>query len=174
MSMLSFQPEADRYYAEGYWRDGDLWDEFAARASEAPDKVALILEEGDITYAQLRRAALALSARLAALSAEPGDAVILLGRHSVGAVVALLGCLHRGLVVAPLPPIFSATQLPALSAQRGARGVLSLGGEREIAKCQLVADEVDFVLALDPATIDELFTQDAPADRRDRAADDVT
>ena len=23
---LAFQPEAERYYAEGYWRDGDLWE----------------------------------------------------------------------------------------------------------------------------------------------------
>src|SRR3954452_15101110 len=174
MSTLTFQPEADRYYAEGWWRDGDLWDEFAARASEAPDKVALILEEGDITYAQLRRAALALSARLADLSAAPGDAVILLGRHSIGAVVALLGCLHRGLVVAPLPPIFGLAQLTALSAQMGAKGIVSFGGEREIDKCRQAGEAVDFVLGLDDATIASLFAEDAPAARRDRDADDLT
>ena len=110
MATLSFQPEAHRYYAEGHWRTGDLWDEFAARAAEAPDKVALILEDRDVTYADLRRAALALSARLAARSAAPGDAVILFGRHSIGAVVALLGALHRGLVVAPLPPSSAPTR----------------------------------------------------------------
>ena len=27
---LTFQPEADRYYAEGHWRAGDLWKDFAA------------------------------------------------------------------------------------------------------------------------------------------------
>ena len=32
MPTLSFQPEADRYYAQGYWRPGDLWGDFAARA----------------------------------------------------------------------------------------------------------------------------------------------
>jgi cyclohexanecarboxylate-CoA ligase len=174
MSMLSFQPEADRYHAEGHWRAGDLWDEFAARASEAPDKVALILDDRDVTYANLRRAALALSARLAALSARPGDAVILLGRHSVGAVVALLGCLHRGLVVAPLPPIFSVAQLSALRSQMDAKGILSFGGDREIDRCRQVADEVDFVLAVDADTIDELFALDAPADRVDRDPDDIT
>ena len=36
MSTLSFQPEADRYYAEGYWRAGDLWGDFAARAARPP------------------------------------------------------------------------------------------------------------------------------------------
>jgi acyl-CoA synthetase (AMP-forming)/AMP-acid ligase II len=174
MSTLSFQPEADRYYAEGWWRPGDLWDEFAARAAEAPDKVALILEHRDVTYAELRRAALALSARLAALSAQPGEPVILIGRHSVAALVALLGCLHRGLVVAPLPPIFGVAQLSALAAQMGAKGVVAFGSDAEIAKAQLVADEVDFVLALDPALLDALFAQAAPADRPDRDPDAIT
>ena len=32
-SILAFQPDAERYYAEGYWRPGDLWSEFAASAS---------------------------------------------------------------------------------------------------------------------------------------------
>src|SRR3954465_5872656 len=163
MSTLSFQPEADRYYAHGYWREGDLWEEFAARADEAPDKVAFLLADGEVTYDELRRAAVALSGRLAALSAEPGDAVILIGRHSVAAVVALLGCLHRGLVIAPLPPIFSVAQLSALGGQMGAKGVVAFGGEREIAKAQLVADEVDFVLALEPEATDALFAQDAAA-----------
>src|SRR3954467_14655664 len=147
MATLSFQPEAHRYYADGHWRAGDLWDEFAARAAEAPDKVALILEDRDVTYADLRRAALALSARLATLSAAPGDAVILFGRHSIGAVVALLGALHRGLVVAPLPPIFGVQQIAALAAQMGARGMLSFGGERELAKGEQLSAELEFVLA---------------------------
>ena len=174
MSMLRYQPDADRFYAEGYWRPGDLWDEFAARAAEVPDRVAFVLDDRDVTYAELRRAALALSARLASLSADPGDAVILLGRHSIGAVVALLGALHRGLVVAPLPPIFSAAQLSALAAQTSAKGVLGFGGDAEIAKCRSVAGEVDFVLGLDATTVDELFAQDGPAERSDRHADDVT
>ena len=174
MSTLTFQPEADRYYAEGWWRSGDLWDEFAARAAEAPDKVALILEDRDVTYAQLRGAALALSARLGALSAQPGEPVILIGRHSVAAVIALLGCLHRGLVVAPLPPMFGVAQLSALAGQMGAKGVVAFGGEREIAKARRVCGEVDFVLALEPAVLEELFAEDAPADRAPRDADALT
>ena len=30
---LAFQPESDRYYADGYWRDGDLWSEFEHRVA---------------------------------------------------------------------------------------------------------------------------------------------
>src|ERR671911_2477009 len=75
MSTLSFQPEADRYYAQGYWRQGDLWGVFAARARAAPDKVALILDDRRITYDELRRAAVGLSARLAAAPVPPGHVV---------------------------------------------------------------------------------------------------
>jgi acyl-CoA synthetase (AMP-forming)/AMP-acid ligase II len=174
MSTLTFQPEAERYYADGYWRSGDLWGDFAAQAQAQPDKVALILDDRQVTYRELRRAALALSARLAAESAQPGDVVILLGRHSIEATVALLGCLHRGVVLAPLPPMFNVNQLSALSSQTRAKGIVCFGGEKEIGKCGLVAHEVEFLLELWPETVDELIAQDAPDDRVARDADDLT
>ena len=49
-----------------------------------------------------------MSHRLADAGVEPGEVVILLGRHSIEAAVAMLGCLHRGVVLAPLPPMFNA------------------------------------------------------------------
>src|SRR5215216_6785073 len=173
MSTLSFQPEADRYHAEGYWRPGDLWEDFAARADAEPDKVALVLGARRVTYDELRRAAVALSARLAAGSVRPGDVVVLLGRHSIEAAVALLGCLHRGVVLAPLPPMFNATQLSALSRQTRARAIVCFGGEKEIAKCEQVAHQVDRLIALRPATLDELIAEAAPDEREARGADDV-
>ena len=123
MSTLSFQPEADRYYAEGYWRDGRPVERFRrARAARTPDKVALVLDDRRVTYAELRRAAVAALRRLAAGGVQPGDVVILLGRHSIEAAVAMLGCLHRGVVLAPLPPMFNVTQLVgARSSRRGRR-----------------------------------------------------
>jgi acyl-CoA synthetase (AMP-forming)/AMP-acid ligase II len=175
MSMLRFQPEAERFYAEGSWRAGDLWSEFAARAEEAPEKAALILEDRVVSYAQLRRAACVLSARVAGTGAQPGDPVILIGRHSLGAVVALLGCLHRALVVAPLPPMFGAAQLSALADQVGAKGVVAFGGDRDLAKAEQVAGEVGFVLGLDDAAVADLLdAAQTPADRPPRDADEVT
>src|SRR5215211_7332971 len=148
MSTLSFQPDADRYYAEGYWRPGDLWGDFAARAHAAPDKVALILGDRRITYDELRRAAVGLSARLAAASVEPGD------------VVFLLGCLHRGVVLAPLPPMFNVAQLSALADQTGAKAIVGFGGEKEIAKCEQAAPLVGRLITLVPETVDELIAAD--------------
>ena len=72
MSILAFQPDAERYYAEGYWRAGDLWADFAARASTDPAKTAIHAEDSSITYEGLERAAVALSARLAAAGIAAG------------------------------------------------------------------------------------------------------
>ena len=65
--------------------------------------------------------------------------MILLGRHSIEAAVAMLGGLHRGAVLAPLPPMFNQTQMAALAEQTGAKAIVSFGGEKEIAKCREVA-----------------------------------
>ena len=92
----AFQPEAERYYAEGYWRDGDLWSDFDGPAREHAERVALILDDRRVTYRELRQAAIAVSNRLADHDIRPGDVVVLLGRHSIEAAVAMLGCLHRG------------------------------------------------------------------------------
>jgi cyclohexanecarboxylate-CoA ligase len=170
MSTLSFQPEAARYYAEGHWRAGDLWGEFAAHAHARPDKVALILDDRRITYDELRRAAVALSARL---DAQPGDVVVLLGRHSIEAAVALLGCLHRGVVLAPLPPMFGVAQLSALARQTQARAIVAFGGEKEIAKCEQAAPLVEQLITLLPPNLDELIAEDAVDERSERAADDI-
>ncbi|MEA2312874.1 MAG: acyl-CoA synthetase [Solirubrobacteraceae bacterium] len=173
MSTLRFQPEAERFYAEGHWRAGDLWADFAARAHATPDKVALILDVRRITYDELRRAAVALSARLAGASVEPGDVVLLLGRHSIEAAVALLGCLHRGVVLAPLPPMFGVSQLSALAGQTAAKAIVAFGGEKEIAKCEQAAPLVERLITLLPATLDELIAEDADEARSERGADDI-
>src|SRR4051812_24768900 len=173
MSTLRFQPEAARFYTEGHWRSGDLWGDFAARAAATPEKAALILDDRAVTYGELRRGAVALSARLAAGGVRAGDVVVLLGRHSIEAAVAVLGALHRGAVLAPLPPMFNATQVSALSRQTRAKAIVCFGGDREIAMCEGLAGEVDALLTIRPDTLDELLGTDAPDERTARHADDV-
>ena len=58
---LAFQPEAERFYAEGYWRSGDLWEDVAARAQEHPDRVAMVLGDRRVRYDELCRAAVGVS-----------------------------------------------------------------------------------------------------------------
>jgi cyclohexanecarboxylate-CoA ligase len=176
-SILAFQPDAGRYYAEGYWRPGDLWSEFAASVGAAPAKDALIAGERHISYAGLERAAVALSGRLAAHSIGPGDVVLLLGRNGIEAAVALLACLHRGAVAAPLPPMFGAQQLAALAGQANAKAVISFGGQTEHAKCEQLSSQVPVVLALRPADVTGASQpgadQPATGDRSGAEADDL-
>jgi acyl-CoA synthetase (AMP-forming)/AMP-acid ligase II len=171
--MLAFQPEAERYYAEGYWREGDLWSEFDARAREHLDRVALVLDDRRVSYEELRRAALGVSHRLAEQGIEPGDVVILLGRHSIEAAVAILGCLHRGVVLAPLPPMFNETQLAALVEQTRAAALVSFGGDKEIAKCRGVAGDRLPLLTVLPEDVDAAAGQDWPDERTARDADSL-
>ncbi len=170
---LVFQPEADRYYADGYWRDGDLWSDFANRVDEHPDRVALVLDDRRVTFAELKRAAIGVSTRLARGGVEPGDVIIMLGRHSIEAAVAMLGALQVGAVLAPLPPMFSTTQLSALVGHTRASGLVCFGGEKEIAKCREVAHEVNFFLPVEPELVDELMSAEAPEERSPRDADDL-
>jgi acyl-coenzyme A synthetase/AMP-(fatty) acid ligase len=170
---LAFQPEAERYYAEGYWRDGDLWGDFDARAREHLDRVALALDDRRVTYDELRRAAIGVSNRLAEGGIEPGDVVILLGRHSIEAAVAMLGCLHRGVVLAPLPPMFNEAQLAALVEQTKASAIVSFGGDKEIAKCREVAGDRRMLLTVMPEDVDAFARQDPPAERTARHADSL-
>jgi len=171
--MTAFQPEAKRYYAESYWRSGDLWADVAERAREHPDRVAMVLGDREVRYDALIRAAVGVSQRLGDEAVEPGDVVILLGRHSIEAVIAMLGCLHRGVVLAPLPPMFNETQLAALVEQTSARAIVAFGGEKEIAKCRTVADRVPVLLELRPEDVDVAAAEHRPADRTPRDADAV-
>jgi cyclohexanecarboxylate-CoA ligase len=172
MSTLDFQPRAAQFYADGHWREGDLWGDFAASAEAHQDRVALYHGDRSITYGRLQRAAVGLSAALRAESIVPGDVVVILGRNAIEAAVALLACLHRGVLGAPLPPMFDASQLSALLAQAGAKVLIGFGGDTEIAKCEALAGEVEHMLALRPETVDELAAQDAEPAREPCAADD--
>ncbi|HLJ02119.1 MAG TPA: AMP-binding protein [Solirubrobacteraceae bacterium] len=173
MSILAFQPEAERYYAEGFWRSEDLWEVFAAHAGDAPARTALHVGGSHASYGELERAAAALSSRLAAASLQRGDVVVLLGRNSVEAAVALLACFHLGAVAAPLPPMFGAAQLSALAAQANAKAVIGFGGEAEIAKCQALEGQVELVLALRPHDVVELASTPVVAEHESRGADEL-
>jgi acyl-coenzyme A synthetase/AMP-(fatty) acid ligase len=172
MSTLDFQPRAAQFYEDGHWREGDLWDDFAASAQAHPDQVALRHGDRSITYGRLERAATRLSATLRGESIVPGDVVVILGRNSTEAAVALLACLHRGVLAAPLPPMFGAAQLSALLRQAEAKALIGFGGENEIAKCAALAGQVEFMLPLPPESVDELEVQEADPAREPRAADD--
>ncbi len=105
---------------------------------------------------------------------KPGDIVILLGRHSIEAAVAMLGCMHRGVVIAPLPPMFNEAQLSALIAQTHAAGLLGFGGEKELAKCEARSRTRSRSSSpIEPDLVDRLAEDDPTDERVPRHADDL-
>ena len=85
----------------------------------------------------------------------------------------MLGCMHRGVVIAPLPPMFNATQLSALIAQTGATALLGFGGERELAKCRAGRRPGPVSSAVEPDLVDRLAEDDPPDEHVARHADDL-
>jgi acyl-coenzyme A synthetase/AMP-(fatty) acid ligase len=168
------EPEASRYYAERLWRSEDLWTDFAVRVAEHPDKVAFACDDWSLTYAELERASIALSARLAAGPVQRGDVVALFGRNSLQAAVSIVACLHLGAVLAPVPPMFSVAQLRALVEQCDAKALIAFGGEREIARCAELAEHVPLVLAFHDEVLESLLADRvADGSREPVHADDV-
>ena len=173
MSTLAFQPAAERYYADGFWRTGDLWSEFDAHATATPSKPALHAGDRSITYLELRRASASLAAELADAGVERGDVVLLLGRNSLEAAVALLACFHLGAVAAPLPPMFGAEQLSALARQASAAALLAFGDAAVIEKAESLAPVLPLVRVLGAAELPALAAAPEPAVRQPVGADDL-
>ena len=115
-----------------------------------------------------------MSNRLAERGIQPGEVVILLGRHSIEAAVAMLGCLHRGVVLAPLPPMFNETQLVGArsSRRRRPRSSASAATRRSPSAARWPGDRL-LLLTLLPEDVDAFAAQDLPADRTPRHADDL-
>jgi cyclohexanecarboxylate-CoA ligase len=173
MSILAFQPAAERYYAEGFWRPGDLWEEFEAHAIAVSDKTALHVGERHLTYSELARAASAFSAELAASGVQAGDVVLLLGRNSLEAAIALLACFHRGAVAAPLPPMFGVDQVSGLARQADAKALVSFGGQAEIDKCEELRGELPSVFSLLADDVDRLLDARTDTEHSPRGADEL-
>ncbi len=108
-----------------------------AWAAEQPDQTALIYlangeaEQGRLTYAELRRAALGVSHQLLALDAC-GKTAMLLYPPGLDFVCAFLGCLYAGVIAIPVyAPKTNRNQyrLSGIISDSGARLALSTGAE---------------------------------------------
>ena len=92
-------------------------------ASERGDRLALICDGRELTYAALHAQVDRFAASLQRDGIVPCDAVALAANASIEYVVAFLGALRAGAVVAPLSPSSSAASLAGMIANSGARVV---------------------------------------------------
>lgn len=83
-------------------------------AGKDPDRVALCLLGGDVTYGELEAAAGRVVPLLVKMGCRPGDRVLLLAENGFFWVAAYLGAMRAGCVVVPLPPGIAAKELDGI------------------------------------------------------------
>ncbi|WP_437970202.1 amino acid adenylation domain-containing protein [Sorangium sp. So ce260] len=87
---------------------------FDAQAERSPEAVAVVSEDGELTYRELRRRADALALRLRALGVRPETRVGLCVRRTLDMVVALWAIFKAGGVHVPLDPGYPGQRLQVI------------------------------------------------------------
>ncbi|PWN50534.1 hypothetical protein IE53DRAFT_395262 [Violaceomyces palustris] len=114
-------------------------------ASARPDQIALSSDDGrgPLTYAELKRKAVALSQRLRA-SGKVGGNVALISLPSVGLVISMLAAHLSGNGFVVLDPTFAKERLSVMLTDSGSHSIIvdQVGEERDIqAKVQATVDD---------------------------------
>ncbi|HEY6309437.1 MAG TPA: amino acid adenylation domain-containing protein [Streptosporangiaceae bacterium] len=101
---------------------GDLVDQMACLH---PEQVAVIAENGRLSYRELRSSALAVSARLRCLGIRPGDRVAIAASRSTWMIIAVLGAVFAGAAYVPVDPDQPVQRVQAMLADCGAVALLT-------------------------------------------------
>ncbi|WP_344979212.1 amino acid adenylation domain-containing protein [Streptosporangium fragile] len=111
--------------AAGRARARSVVEAFRAQARRTPDAVALVFEDGTVTYAELRARAEHLAEALAGYGVAPEDVVGLAMERSASLVAAMLAVLMAGAAYLPLDPGHPDARLAFMVEDSGARLVLA-------------------------------------------------
>ena len=109
---------AERFRAQGWWRDRTYLDDFDDAVAARPDKVAIVTHRHDgegvaevVSYGQLGRFVDRFAAALVELGVAPGQVVsVQLPNEWIFAAVTL-ACARIGAIINPLVPIFREREL---------------------------------------------------------------
>src|SRR6266516_1640742 len=124
-----FRPElAERYRAAGLWGSRSIAREFTAVAQRHPSAVALVTDQGSLTYAELDTSTDRIGAGLLELGLEPGDRVIFQATNRLETVVAWYACLKAGLVPVATLAAHRAHEIAEISRQCSATAHLVEAG----------------------------------------------
>ncbi|MFJ2773990.1 amino acid adenylation domain-containing protein [Streptomyces sp. NPDC087300] len=120
---------------------------FAARADQAPDALALVFEDTELTYRELDARAERLARHLAGLGAGPERVVGIALPRSAELIVTLLAVLKAGAAFLPLDPQLPAERLEFMLKDAGPMCVVTradIADELPTAGCALVVlDDLD-------------------------------
>ncbi|KJS52296.1 hypothetical protein VM98_32370, partial [Streptomyces rubellomurinus subsp. indigoferus] len=130
--------------------DGDVAQQFAARARHTPDSPALLFEGTVLSYAELDRRANRLAHHLTALGAGPERLVAVALPRSAEMVVALLAVLKSGAAYIPIDPDYPADRVGYMLEDARPALLVTTG---EVADRTDPTGSVTHVLLDDPATL---------------------
>ncbi|WP_240630798.1 amino acid adenylation domain-containing protein [Mycolicibacterium sp. GF69] len=105
-----------------------IHDGFFRNAAAHPDAPAVFSRDGDLTYGELRRRALGVSAALRDNGVRPGDLVALIGPKCAEQVPAVLGILASGAAYLPIGADQPAERTARILDSSGVAAVLVCGG----------------------------------------------
>ncbi|PWC12577.1 medium-chain fatty-acid--CoA ligase [Brenneria corticis] len=110
---IKFNAARREYYRQqGYWGDASLADYWHQSVKAAPEKIAVLDNQGaSYTYAQLDRAAGSVAAYLLDAGIRPGDRVAFQLPGWCEFTIIYLACLKTGAVSVPLLPAYRETEL---------------------------------------------------------------
>ena len=99
--------------------------QFAARAAERPDAVAITHEGRAVTYGQLARSAGRVAAELERMGVEPGSPVGVCVDRTPSMVASLLGVLAAGAAYVPIDPAYPEARIAMILADAAPRVVVT-------------------------------------------------
>jgi amino acid adenylation domain-containing protein/non-ribosomal peptide synthase protein (TIGR01720 family) len=124
---------------------------FEAQAQQTPDRIAVVFENVQLTFAELNTRANQLAHRLQRRGVGPDSAVGLCFPRSVDLIVGLLGILKAGGAYVPLDPGLPRARRALMLADAGARVLVT---RRELAGG--FHDKVDYVVSVPADSLDPL------------------
>jgi len=132
ISALSLLTPAERHRLLVEWNDtasvypaGAVPEVFEDQVERAPEAVALLYEERQLTYRELNRRANRVAHRLRALGVGPDTLVAVCMERSLDMVIACLGVLKAGGAYVPLDPAYPTERLAFMLADSGAVALLT-------------------------------------------------
>ncbi|MCU1267653.1 MAG: Non-ribosomal peptide synthase:Amino acid adenylation [Acidobacteria bacterium] len=133
-------------FPTGQCNQGCIHELFAARVDQYPDRIAVVFEEQQLSFAELNARANRLAHRLQRLGVVPDARVGLCFERSVDLIVGLLGILKAGGAYVPLDPGLPKSRLALMLADAGARVLVT---RRELAEG--LADKIDHLVYVEAA-----------------------
>jgi cyclohexanecarboxylate-CoA ligase len=121
-----------------YWRPETLRDWIERTVAAAPDRPAVIMPGGALSYADLHRRALALAASFHSLGLRPGDVIAAQLPNSVEFMLTYLAAGYAGAVLQTIHMPYRAAEIGPLLQHSGAAALVCLAHAKDFSPAETV------------------------------------